>query len=339
MNISVVIPCRNEKKHVVQCIHAIYECDVPKNCILSVFLVDGISDDGTSELINDLKKTYSSLQLVINEKQLTPFAFNLGIYAGGKVDYVQIVGARQIISKNYIAKCIQICQENSEIWCVGGKVDNIFENHTSKAIAEAMSTAFGMGIGNFRTLDKSGYTDTVGTPFYPYHVFEKIGFFDEELIRNQDDDFNYRVTKAGGKIYFCDEISLKYVVRSNFSNLKKQFYQYGYWKVYVNQKHKMVTSLRQLIPPIFVVFALLSIPVGLLNCYLMFGIMAVWFVYFALAFFFAIRASISSKVSFLEVMKTYLYLHFSYGFGYLKGILDFIVLQKKPAENLKVISR
>jgi GT2 family glycosyltransferase len=339
MNITVVIPCRNEKKHIAECIRAIYDCELPVECDLSVFVVDGVSDDGTIELIEALKSYYPTLRMVVNEKQLTPFAFNLGIYAGGTADYVQIVGARQIISKNYISKCIEICECNNEIWCVGGKVDNIYENNTSKAIAEAMSTSFGMGIGNFRTLEKSGFTDTVGTPFYPYHVFEKIGFFDEELIRNQDDDFNYRVIKAGGKIYFSDEISLKYVVRSNFSNLKKQFYQYGYWKVFVNQKHKMVTSSRQLIPPLFVLFAVLSVPMALLSCYLMYTIIGVWVMYFGMAFFFAIKASFVSHVSFFEVVKTYLYLHFSYGFGYLRGILDFILLRKKPAEQQKEISR
>src|SRR5690606_3501315 len=88
-------------------------------------------------------------------------------------------------------------------------------------------------------------------------VFNKIGYFDEELVRNQDDDFNYRVANAGGKIYFDAEISLKYYVRGNFKNLWKQFFQYGYWKVYVNKKHKAITTFRQLIPPLFVVYLFL----------------------------------------------------------------------------------
>jgi GT2 family glycosyltransferase len=257
LKISVVIPCRNEKPYIKECVDAIFVCELPKNTQLSVFVVDGMSDDGTREVVSELQKIYPSLILVDNKKQLTPFAFNLGIYAGGKVDFVQIIGARHIVSSNYIKKGVEILQNDSSIWCVGGKIINEYLNERGKYIAKAMSTSFGMGLGNFRTLNTSGFIDTVTSPMYPYWVFKKIGFFDEQLIRNQDDDFNYRITQAGGKIYFESEIHLKYYVRGNYKNLNKQFFQYGYWKVYVNKKHNAVTTLRQLIPPRLLLFFIL----------------------------------------------------------------------------------
>ena len=99
MKITVVIPCRNEVLYIEECIHAIYNCDLPFNAEIQVFAVDGMSDDGTRDKLNAMSSDYPSLRIVDNIKQLTPYAFNLGIFAGGKTDYVQIVGARHILSK------------------------------------------------------------------------------------------------------------------------------------------------------------------------------------------------------------------------------------------------
>ena len=338
MKLSIVIPCRNEKAFIKECLDAIYLCDLPLNSEMSVFIIDGMSDDGTREIIQQEIQTRPNLHLVDNVHQLTPFAFNLGILAGGKVDFVQIVGARHILSKNYLLRCIEKLQDNTDCWCVGGKIINVFINKTGKIISKAMSTSFGMGFGNFRTLEKSGYTDTVTSPMYPAWVFEKIGLFDEELIRNQDDDFNFRVTKAGGKIWYEHEISLKYYVRGNYPNLWKQFLQYGYWKVYVNKKHKAVTTLRQLVPPLFVFY--------LIVCFLPFlisplagliGVSGLMF-YTLLNFLFSVFKGSTIK-EMLELMLIFPILHISYGWGYLKGIFNFLILNKKPENSFSEMSR
>lgn len=339
MKLSVVIPCRNEILYIEECINAIYNADLPEKTAMSVFVVDGMSNDGTREKIEKIQQTYSTLKLIDNTKQLTPFAFNIGIHAA-ECDYVQIVGARHIISKNYLSNCLKKLQEDPSVWCVGGRLENEFINETGRVIASAMSTSLGMGLGNFRTLNKSGFTDTVTSPMYPYQVFKKIGFFDEELIRNQDDDFNYRVTKAGGKIYFDAGISLKYYVRGNYKNLWKQFYQYGYWKVYVNQKHKAVTTVRQLIPPIFVAYLILFAFSWLFGSFA--GAVGSLPLLLYLALVTYVSYDITSKdqtLKFGDVFKTFPILHVSYGLGYLKGIIDFILLKKKPSEKQKELSR
>ena len=276
--------------------------------------------------------------MVTNEKQLTPFAFNLGIKAGGEVDFVQIVGARQIVSKNYFKEAIETFQENEEIWCVGGNVNNVYLNDTGKIIANAMSTSLGMGLGNFRTLNKSGFVDTIGTPMYPSNVFDEIGYFDEELIRNQDDDFNFRVTQAGKKIFFNSEISLKYYVRGNFKGLWRQFFQYGYWKVYVNKKHKSVTTMRQLVPPMFVLYLLL-LPLTAIISPLLLGILAIPFAFYLLLVVLFSAKGAGSAAEFPQLILTYFILHISYGLGYLNGIFTFLILGKKPSNKQQRLSR
>jgi hypothetical protein len=200
-----------------------------------------------------------------------------------------------------------------------------------------MGTTFGMGLGNFRTLAKSGYTDTVTSPMYPRKVFEQIGYFDEELIRNQDDDFNYRISQAGGKIFFEADIHLKYYVRGNLKQLWKQFLQYGYWKVYVNKKHKSVTTLRQLVPPIFVLF-LIMFPFLWLLTNIGFFASGVLGLYVLLNLIISAMSANSFK-EFIMMCCIFPILHISYGWGYLKGIVHFLIFNKKPSDKQKIMSR
>jgi len=338
MNIAVVIPCRNEVLYIEDTIHAIYNSNLPDNINIEVFVVDGMSDDGTREKVHLLSNSYSNLNLVDNKNRLTPFAFNIGIKAAGLTDFIQIVGARHILSTNYIFNCLNKLQSDKSIWCVGGRVENHYVNEVSKFISLAMASSFGVGLGNFRTLNRSCFTDTVTSPMYPSWVFEKIGFFDEELVRNQDDEFNYRVKLRGGKIFYENDISLKYYVRGTLNNLWRQFFQYGYWKVYVNVKHSTVTTIRQLLPPFFVLYLMLFM-FTLIAGKLIFLISSIPFLLYIFgSLFFSFKLANSIRKVFLTFI-IFKILHISYGFGYLKGIIEFVILNKKPSDNQKRLSR
>ena len=332
--VSVIIPCRNEESHIASCIEAIYANSILANHEIEVLVIDGMSDDKTIAIVQELQKKYSSLNLVNNPKQVTPIAFNLGINLA-KGEFVQIIGARQLISADYLEKAVTLLEGDDNIWCVGGKVENVYENETSEIISTAMNSSFGVGGGNFRILNSSAFVDTVGTPMYSARVFNKIGLFDESLVRNQDDELNYRVTAAGGKIYLSVDFSIKYFVRAQYKNLKKQYFQYGYWKVYVNKKHSTITTLRQLIPLLFVLFIAVGGVLSFLHPYLFFAYLGVLGLYFLMAFYSAIQL----KKNILKLIYTFLILHLSYGVGYLKGLIDFLMLGKKPSEKSKQLSR
>ena len=335
MIVSVVIPCRNEVAHIESCITTIYKSKIDSISEIEVIVVDGLSDDGTIDKLNQIAKSYSSLKIVSNRKQVTPVAFNLGIKAA-KGEYVQIIGARQLISEDYLENCVQLLESDQNIWCIGGKVINVFENEKSELIAAAMSSPFGVGAGNFRTITETSFVDTVGTPMYRASVFTDIGYFVEELARNQDDDYNYRVTKAGGKILLNANVSIKYFVRAEFKKLYRQYFQYGYWKVYVNKKHQTITTIRQLIP-LGLVFFILSFPFWLLislsELYLL--ILAT---YLVLAAVFAFKRT-TALTKALIIVYTFLLLHLSYGLGYLNGVIRFLVFNKKPTDSNKQLSR
>ena len=173
---------------------------------------------------------------------------------------------------------------------------------------------------------------------YPKSVFEKIGLFDETLVRNQDDEFNYRITKAGGKLFLNVNMQIKYFVRANFKNLFKQYFQYGYWKVYVNTKHKTVTTLRQIVPAAFVVYLF----GGLLTSFLINKLMPLYLfgliIYLVFAFIFASKKS-EKLAEMLKIVFTFFILHFSYGIGYLEGIVNFVLLSNKPKTTSSELSR
>lgn len=337
MLVSVIIPCRNEVNYIEECVTAIYNSININFDAIEVLIIDGKSDDGTLQIINTLQHKYPSLKLIENTLQLTPYAFNLGINnSTGK--YVQIIGARQIVTPNYISNAIHTFTTNANIWCVGGKVINVFENTNSETIAAAMSSWFGVGGGNFRILTQSAFVDTVGTPMYTRTVFNKIGLFDQNLVRNQDDDFNYRVTKAGGEIFLNVDIAIKYYVRASFKNLFKQYYQYGYWKVFVNQKHQTLTTLRQLVPALFVAGLLFGTILSFTHFYFLIVCIAGLTLYSTIALYAATKVK-TPQIKLNKIMFSFLLLHISYGAGYWEGIINFILLRNKPTQKNSNLSR
>jgi hypothetical protein len=222
--------------------------------------------------------------------------------------------------------------------CTGGVVQNIYENKTGKIIGMAMSSLFGVGDAHFRTGTKEGYTDTVAFGAYLNKVFREIGYFDEALSRNQDDEFNYRLVKHGFKISLRKNIRSRYFVRGSFKKLFRQYFQYGYWKVFVNKKHNTITTFRQLIPLIFVIFLFLGIIVSFIDPLLRILFVMSFIFYLFLGAIFAILKS--NKITIIAGMVyTFFILHFSYGLGYLTGLYRFVLLRKSPASRQERLSR
>jgi cellulose synthase/poly-beta-1,6-N-acetylglucosamine synthase-like glycosyltransferase len=336
--VSITIPCRNEVNYIGNLLESILRSDYDKN-LIEVFIVDGMSDDGTRELINrDYLSKYDNIKILDNTKKKTPYAFNLGIKKSiGEI--VVILGARHIVSSNYISEVVEVLRKRKEIGCVGGIVHNIYENKTSEIISKSMASPFGIGFNNFRSITKDAYVDTIGSPAFRKSIFEELGYFDENLTRNQDDDFSFRLKKAGYNILLKSNISIQYSVRASFNKLFKQYKQYGYWKVFVNKKHKTVTTLRQLFPLIFLLSFLVFPLLVLINYKFIYFFLLEIFSYLLLNFIFAFKANGFNFIHIFKQMYTCFILHFSYGLGYLEGILDFLILNKKPNEKNETLSR
>lgn len=337
MKVKVVIPCRNEQAYIGRCLDSLINSNLT-GIDLQVCVVDGMSDDQTRKLVSEYTERYDFIFLIDNNRKTTPFALNLGLRS---LDYDVgvILGAHAVVHPDFLVRNIHVLEKHPEVGCAGGIIRNVHENEWSEIISLAMSSVFGVGNAHFRTGGKSGNVDTVAFGAYRREVFERVGFFDEELARNQDDEFNYRVLQVGFKIFLDPEIQSDYYVRGSISKLYKQYDQYGYWKVFVNKKHGAVTTLRQLAPPLWVFFLLTGWTGVLIHSLLGWMYAVVVAMYFALAFYTASRMRMKSVRRFWMLLRTFGVLHFSYGLGYLRGVIHFYVLGRKPSMHSERLTR
>ena len=128
--------------------------------------------------------------------------------------------------------------EHPEAWSVGGPIRHAATTTLGKAVAVAMSHPLGVGNARHRYPDFEGYVEGAQFPAIRRWVFDRIGMFDERLVRNQDDEFNYRIRRAGGKIYVSPRVRYSYFVRERIGQLFKQYFQYGFWRIPVIEKHR-----------------------------------------------------------------------------------------------------
>lgn len=331
--ISVIIPCRNEESYIIQNVNSILNQDYEGK--IEVLVVDGMSTDNTRILVAQFNNPL--VKLIDNPHQFTPHAMNIGV-DNAEGDFFVILGGHSYLDKQFIKKNVEVLLSDSTIGCSGGQIKHIYENEEGEIIAKAMASRFGVGNVTFRVGGEPGFVDTVAFGMYRKEVHYRINKFDETLVRNQDDDYNFKLTKAGYKVYFDPEIISHYYVRGFYSKLYRQYFQYGYWKVFVNKKHKTVTSIRQLFPFLFVSGILVGILLSFFS-WIFVGLLTFTLgVYIAFALFFGIQLG-KSHLEGLKIAFVFAILHTSYGFGYLKGIIEFLILNKKPSNRSKELTR
>lgn len=208
-------------------------------------------------------------------------------------------------------------------------------NKSAKAIAIAKATSHPFGIGNaYYRLEMKEPRDVDTVPFGCYNrsVFEKIGFFDEELVRNQDDEFNARLIKKGGKIYLLPDVKIRYFARETFRKTSKMFYQYGLYKPLVNLKVGQPATVRQFVPLALLWFFLVFGPLSFLGYFFFLIFMIGILLYLAANFFVSIALAAKNKDGhqlLFNLLFLFPLIHFSYGYGYLAGIFRFLIFRKR----------
>lgn len=335
--VSIIIPCRNEERYISKCLDSIIAQDYSKD-ELDVLVVDGMSKDGTREIVKEYIQKCPFMKLLDNPRKVVPTALNIGIKEA-KGEIIMPMGAHSVYDKNYISKCIKYLKKYN-VDNVGGILVTLPGASTilAKSIASVLSHPFGVGNSYFRIGSKKPrFVDTVPFGCYKREVFEKIGLCDEELIRNQDDEFNFRLARNGGKILLIPEIVSYYYARSKLSQVWRQYFQYGYFKVRVAQKIGAIPSWRQLIPAIFVGSLIFAAAISFFTKFFLWVFLFVIGLYTVTNFLFSLSISIKKKEFALLpfLMVSFTTLHFSYGFGYLRGIWDFIVSKKHLKKGIE----
>ena len=320
-SVTVIMPVYNEGKYIEQSIYAIINQDYGGS--MEIIIADGNSSDSTRETITRFQQKHPNIQIVDNQKKIVPTGMNaaLGRATG---DIIVRVDGHCIIAKDYIRRCIGHIRED-KVDAVGGPMRTIGENLISEVIAFAMSSSFGVGNSSFRTeAGKTKFVDTVPFPAYTRTIIQKVGFYDEELVRNQDDEYNYRIRRAGGKVLLAADVQSEYYSRGSLLKLWTQYFQYGFWKVRVLQKHPKQMSFRQFIPPTFVAALLISL-LGI-PFHSFFGILLGIVIgsYLVVNLMLSAHAALKKRWQYLLILPVcYMVLHLSYGLGFLYGLCAF----------------
>jgi glycosyltransferase involved in cell wall biosynthesis len=331
--VSIIAPCRNEAPH----IRAFMDSLLAQECEgldLEILIVDGLSEDGTAEVVAEYATKHPRIRLITNEKRITPAALNRGIEeAHGEV--IVRMDAHSVYPTDYVARCIGHLRSRPDVGNVGGRWVTLpgADTVTARAIAAALSHPFGVGNATYRVgAQEPCLVDTVPFGCYRREVFDRIGRFDEEMVRNQDDEFNARLTRSGGRHLLVPAIEIQYFARDTLPRLWRMIWQYGLFKPLAAVKAGTVPTLRQLVPAAFVASVVLSAVASIwfeTGRWALVGILGLYLAANAAASVAASRGRIAVA---LLLPIVFAGMHISYGVGYWWGLVRFVLLRRRKQD-------
>jgi GT2 family glycosyltransferase len=311
--ISVIVPLLNEEKHVDTLMDALASQDYP--CV-EFLLTDGGSTDQTVAIIQKRQVLDSRFKLVYNPMKFVSHGFNLAIKQA-QGEYIAFLGAHAKYPDHYLSEGWRVLKAGLAD-AAGGPLKQEGLTFVGKAIAVAMSSGFGVGNTAFRTSSGQQYVESVAFALYKKSVFEKIGGMDEDLLRNQDDEFHYRMNANGMRILMIPSMQAIYFVRSSYSKLFSQYFQYGLFKPLVLRKVHSGARIRHFVPALLVAYLFIAFLSFFIIPSFLYLIISPLLLYLSLAALFAIR--LSDKAGFGAILISFFVLHTSYGLGFIMGL-------------------
>ncbi len=231
--VSVLVPCRNEEKHIARCLDSILANDYPKER-LEILVLDGMSEDKTRDMVDDYSKRFPIIRIVENRKRTFPAAMNTGI-SQSRGDVLITMGAHSLCDVRYISSCVRYQREYGAE-NVGG-VCRILPGADSSlawSIVFALGSPFGSGNARVKIgAKRPTWSDAVAFGCYRREFLKLIGPFDERLLGSSDMDMNGRIRAAGGRILLAPEIVVNYFADATLGAFWKHNFADGVWATYV----------------------------------------------------------------------------------------------------------
>lgn len=262
--VSVVLPVRNEAEFIEENLEKLLRQDYPSDRF-EIVVADGLSTDRTRELVEKMAEVDPRVSVVDNPRQIAPTGMNI-LIDKSKGDIVLRMDGHAFVANDFIMQSViaLLQHEDEGVWAVGGPLVHDAKTPMGKAIGLAMSHPMGVGNAHHRNPNFEGFGEGTNFPAMYRWVFDRIGVYDESLVRNQDDEFYFRIRQAGGKFFITPKIEYVYFVREKLSQLFRQYYQYSFWRIPVMLKHRQPTTIRQVIPSLFYLTMLFCFVVGML---------------------------------------------------------------------------
>jgi glycosyltransferase involved in cell wall biosynthesis len=326
--VSIVLPCRNEQGFIQQCLQSALDQDPPEGG-LEILVADGMSTDGTRDYLTQMAALHPQLRVLDNPGRIVSTGLNAAIRAA-RGSVIVRMDAHTTYAPDYVRQCLAVMNRTGAD-NVGGPMRTSAATYLERAIRAVFHSPAAVGGARSHREDYEGPVDTVIYGCWKKRVFERIGYFDEELVRNQDDEHNLRLIRAGGRIHQSPSIRSWYRVRGSLKTLFRQHMQYGYWKTLVIRKHRAPASVRHLVPGLFVgSLGFLAV----LGCFWFpawWGAAAMAALYAAAALAISAAAAARAQWALLPVLPAVVWcFHFGYGYGFLRGILDLVLLRNAP---------
>ena len=320
MLLSVIIPVRNEIEYIKKTFNSIIQSTNGIDC--QIIFVDGESSDGTYEWLKEEIDKLNNFSLLVNKKKFVNHGFNLA-YPKAIGKYISRLDGHSVYPKIYFKNAIRILKENKDISVIGGPAIHKGLSWKGKSIANCMMNPFGVGGSSFRTENSRMYVDTVPFAIYRRNLFDELGLYNEKLVRNQDDEFNYRCRAHGYKILMHPDLKTEYFVRESLTDLIKQYYYYGLYKPDVFKLVPTGKSWYHFIPSLYIIQIPIAIYLSKIDPKFLLPII----LYAIICIFESIRCQSSLKMILLSIF-VFPCIHFSYGFGFLLGYIRRLNLKK-----------
>lgn len=262
--VSVIVPVRNEERYISACLQSLLQQTYPSESY-EIVVVDGRSSDRSREIVDVLRRKFPNLHCVDNPAAIAPAAMNIGIRrATGKI--IIRADGHNFYPRDYIENCVKYLEQTGAD-NVGGPWVTVPTNQSfgARLVAAVLSNPFGVGDSHFRTTRAEGFVETV--PFGAFHreLFHRLGMFNEKLVRNQDNEFNARIRKAGGRVFQTPALTTEYHPIATFSGLLMQTFKTSQWHVFSVSENPSSMGVRHFMPALFVVVSAMLISVSLVS--------------------------------------------------------------------------
>jgi len=335
--VSVILPCRNESGYIEDCLKSILAQEPPEGGF-EVIVADGVSNDGTREFLERFSAENPKVRLLNNPGRIVSTGLNAALReARGQV--IVRMDAHTVYAPNYIKQCLAVLNETGAD-NVGGPMRTTATTYKERAVRAVFHSPFAVGGARSHAPDYEGYVDTVIYGCWRKSIFDRVGNFDEDLVRNQDDEHNLRICRNGGKIYQSPRIRSWYHVRDSFKAVFRQYMQYGYWKVLVIRNHRLPASIRHVVPAAFVGTLGLLLIAGLFLRVAWVGAIGLAALYITAVLLASVITACRTEWKLFPVLPfIFSCFQIGYGYGFLRGVVDFVLFQKAPGTKFVQLTR